>query len=94
MVRMTMADMEAMLDCLLAFTDPGDRVVLTNPTYSGMAQRTRLASAVFTPEETELIAALAAEQDAVLVSIFANEHEERLREAGALVAEFVRGLDR
>jgi aspartate/methionine/tyrosine aminotransferase len=99
---------EAMLNCLLTFTDPGDRVVLTNPTYSGMAQRTRLAGAVqsfadldeasgwhldearlraasrnakvvfyaspcmptgtvFTPEETELIAAVAAEQDAVLI---------------------------
>ena len=99
---------EAMLNCLLAFTDPGDRVVLTNPTYSGMAQRTRLAGAVqsfadldeargwhldetrfraasrgakvvfyaspcmptgtvFTPEETELIAGAAAEQDAVLL---------------------------
>jgi aspartate/methionine/tyrosine aminotransferase len=37
---------EAMLNCLLTFADPGDRVVLTNPTYSGMAQRTRLAGAV------------------------------------------------
>jgi aspartate/methionine/tyrosine aminotransferase len=36
---------EAMLNCLLAFTDPGDRVLLTNPTYSGMAQRTKLAGA-------------------------------------------------
>jgi aspartate/methionine/tyrosine aminotransferase len=35
-----------MLNCLLTFADPGDRVVLTNPTYSGMAQRTRLAGAV------------------------------------------------
>jgi aspartate/methionine/tyrosine aminotransferase len=99
---------EAMLNCLLAFTDPGDRVLLTNPTYSGMAQRTRLAGAVqsfadldesagwhldeqrlrrasrgakvvfyaspcmptgtvFTAEETELLAAVATEQDAVLV---------------------------
>jgi aspartate/methionine/tyrosine aminotransferase len=37
---------EALLDCLLAYTNPGDRVCLTNPTYSGMAQRTRLAGAV------------------------------------------------
>lgn len=99
---------EAMLNCLLTFADPGDRVVLTNPTYSGMAQRTRLAGAVqsfadldessgwrldevrlreasrgaklvfyaspcmptgtvFTAAETELIAAVAAEQDAVLI---------------------------
>ena len=99
---------EAMLNCLLTFADPGDRVVLTNPTYSGMAQRTRLAGAaqsfadldessgwhldetsfreashgarvvfyaspcmpagtVFTPEETELIARVAMEEDAVLI---------------------------
>jgi aspartate/methionine/tyrosine aminotransferase len=37
---------EAMLNCLLTFADPGDRVVLTNPTYSGMAQRTKLAGGV------------------------------------------------
>ena len=37
---------EAMLNCLLTFVDPGDRVVLTNPTYSGMAQRVKLAGAV------------------------------------------------
>jgi aspartate/methionine/tyrosine aminotransferase len=37
---------EAMLNCLLTFADPGDKVVLTNPTYSGMAQRTKLAGAV------------------------------------------------
>jgi aspartate/methionine/tyrosine aminotransferase len=99
---------EAMLNCLLAFADPGDRVCLTNPTYSGMAQRTRLAGAVqsfadldessgwrldperfraaaegtrvifyaspcmptgtvFTREETEVIAAAARDEDAVLV---------------------------
>jgi aspartate/methionine/tyrosine aminotransferase len=34
---------EAMLSTLLAFINPGDRVLLTNPTYSGMAQRVRLA---------------------------------------------------
>jgi aspartate/methionine/tyrosine aminotransferase len=34
---------EAMLSALLAFVDPGDKVLLTNPTYSGMAQRVRLA---------------------------------------------------
>lgn len=34
---------ESMLNSLLVTIDPGDRVLLTNPTYSGMAQRTRLA---------------------------------------------------
>jgi aspartate/methionine/tyrosine aminotransferase len=34
---------EALLNVLLTFVDPGDRVLLTNPTYSGMAQRVRLA---------------------------------------------------
>lgn len=37
---------EAILDALLALLDPGDRVLLTNPTYSGMAQRVRLAGGV------------------------------------------------
>jgi aspartate/methionine/tyrosine aminotransferase len=34
---------EAMLDVLLSYVDPGDGVLLTNPTYNGMAQRVRLA---------------------------------------------------
>lgn len=34
---------ESLLNALLATTDPGDRVLITNPTYSGMAQRVRLA---------------------------------------------------
>lgn len=34
---------EAMLDALLSFVDPGDEVLLTDPTYSGMAQRVKLA---------------------------------------------------
>jgi aspartate/methionine/tyrosine aminotransferase len=37
---------EAIINSLLTFVDPGDRVLLTNPTYSGMAQRVRLAGAV------------------------------------------------
>ncbi len=37
---------EAMLSTLLSFINPGDRVLLTNPTYSGMAQRVRLADGV------------------------------------------------
>jgi aspartate/methionine/tyrosine aminotransferase len=34
---------EAMLNALLVLIDPVDRVMITNPTYSGMAQRVRLA---------------------------------------------------
>src|SRR5262245_32709688 len=34
---------EAALNALLVLINPGDRIMLTNPTYSGMAQRVRLA---------------------------------------------------
>lgn len=34
---------ESLLNSLLTLVDPGDAVVLTNPTYSGMAQRVRIA---------------------------------------------------
>jgi aspartate/methionine/tyrosine aminotransferase len=37
---------EAMLDVLLCYVNPGDKVLLTNPTYNGMAQRVRLADGV------------------------------------------------
>lgn len=37
---------EAMLDVLLCYVNAGDRVLLTNPTYNGMAQRVRLADGV------------------------------------------------
>ncbi|MEM6629970.1 MAG: pyridoxal phosphate-dependent aminotransferase [Bacteroidota bacterium] len=37
---------EAMLNVLLATTDPGDEVVLTDPTYAGMIYRVKLAGAV------------------------------------------------
>ena len=37
---------ESLLNALLVLIDPGDRVLLTNPTYSGMAQRVRLAGGV------------------------------------------------
>lgn len=36
---------EGMLDALLAVTDPGDEVVLTDPTYAGMINRVRLVGA-------------------------------------------------
>jgi len=35
-----------MLDALLALTEPGDEVILTDPTYAGMIYRVRLAGAV------------------------------------------------
>jgi aspartate/methionine/tyrosine aminotransferase len=46
---------ESLLNALLTLIDPGDRVLLTNPTYSGMAQRVRLAGGeqVFTPLRRE-----------------------------------------
>jgi aspartate/methionine/tyrosine aminotransferase len=34
---------ESLLNALLVTINPGDKVLLTNPTYSGMAQRVRLA---------------------------------------------------
>ncbi|WP_419948435.1 pyridoxal phosphate-dependent aminotransferase [Candidatus Palauibacter sp.] len=37
---------EGLLNALLATVDPGDEVVLTDPTYAGMLQRVRLAGAV------------------------------------------------
>ena len=36
---------DAMLDALFCLTDPGDEVVLTDPTYAGMLNRVRLAGA-------------------------------------------------
>ncbi len=37
---------EAMLDALFCLTDPGDGVILTDPTYAGMLNRVRLVGAV------------------------------------------------
>jgi aspartate/methionine/tyrosine aminotransferase len=37
---------EGILDALLAVTDPGDEVVLTDPTYAGMTNRVRIAGAL------------------------------------------------
>lgn len=37
---------EAMVDALLCLTDPGDEVLLTDPTYAGMLNRVRLVGAV------------------------------------------------
>jgi aspartate/methionine/tyrosine aminotransferase len=45
-IVITCGEGEAMLDALLCLTDPGDEVVLTDPTYAGMLNRVRLAGAV------------------------------------------------
>ena len=45
-VVVTCGGTEGMLDALLALTEPGDEVILTDPTYAGMIYRVRLAGAV------------------------------------------------
>lgn len=45
-VLITCGGTEGMFDALLATTDPGDEVILTDPTYAGMINRVRLAGAV------------------------------------------------
>jgi aspartate/methionine/tyrosine aminotransferase len=45
-VLVTGGDGDGLLDALLALTDPGDEVVLTDPTYAGMLNRVRLVGAV------------------------------------------------
>jgi aspartate/methionine/tyrosine aminotransferase len=44
-IVITCGGTEGMLDALLAITDPGDEVILTDPTYAGMTNRVRLAGA-------------------------------------------------
>jgi aspartate/methionine/tyrosine aminotransferase len=44
-ITITQGDGDNMLNGLLVLTDPGDEVVLTDPTYAGMLQRVRLAGA-------------------------------------------------
>ena len=41
----TAGDGDGLLDALLAVTDPGDEVVVTDPTYAGIVNRVRLADA-------------------------------------------------
>jgi aspartate/methionine/tyrosine aminotransferase len=41
----TSGEGDAMLDALFCLTDPGDEVILTDPTYAGMLNRVRLAGA-------------------------------------------------
>jgi aspartate/methionine/tyrosine aminotransferase len=45
-IVITDGDGSAVLNALLALADPGDEVVLTDPTYAGMFQRVRLVGAV------------------------------------------------
>lgn len=42
----TDGDRSAVLNALFVLTDPGDEVILTDPTYAGMLQRVRLVGAV------------------------------------------------
>ena len=45
-VVITCGGTEGMFNALLAVTDPGDEVILTDPTYAGMIYRVKLAGAV------------------------------------------------
>jgi aspartate/methionine/tyrosine aminotransferase len=45
-IVVTSGGTEAALDCLLATVDPGDEVVLTDPTYAGLVNRVRLVGGV------------------------------------------------
>ena len=45
-VVITNGGTEGMLDVLLALTDPGDEVILTDPTYAGMIYRVAMTGAV------------------------------------------------
>jgi aspartate/methionine/tyrosine aminotransferase len=56
-VVITGSEGDAMLNSLFVTTDPGDEVIVTDPTYAGMINRVRLAGAVprlvpLIPEET------------------------------------------
>jgi aspartate/methionine/tyrosine aminotransferase len=54
-VVITCGEGDAMLDALFVATDPGDEVVLTDPTYAGMINRVRIAGATprFVPLRVE-----------------------------------------
>ena len=45
-IVITCGEGDAMLDALFCLTDPGDEVIVTDPTYAGMINRVRLAGAV------------------------------------------------
>src|SRR2546427_8085076 len=44
-IVITSGEGDAMLDALFCMTDPGDEVILTDPTYAGMLNRVRLVGA-------------------------------------------------
>src|SRR5256885_3099143 len=44
-IVITCGEGDAMLDALFCMTDPGDEVILTDPTYAGMLNRVRLVGA-------------------------------------------------
>jgi aspartate/methionine/tyrosine aminotransferase len=45
-IVITCGEGDAMLDALFCLTDPGDEVIVTDPTYAGMINRVRLVGAV------------------------------------------------
>ncbi len=45
-IVITTSEGSGLLDALLATTDPGDEIILTDPTYAGMINRVRLAGGV------------------------------------------------
>lgn len=45
-VVITCGEGDAMVDALFAVTDPGDEVILTDPTYAGMINRVRIVGAI------------------------------------------------
>ena len=53
-IVITCGEGDAMLDALFCLTDPGDEVILTDPTYAGMINRVRLVGAV--PRLARLVA--------------------------------------
>jgi len=55
-IVITSGEGDAMLDALFCLTDPGDEVVLTDPTYAGMVNRVRLVGAVPLQPLRELVA--------------------------------------
>ena len=54
-IVITSGGMEGLLDAVLALVDPGDEVVVTDPTYAGIVNRVRLAGGVprFAPFRVE-----------------------------------------
>jgi aspartate/methionine/tyrosine aminotransferase len=54
-IVITSGGMEGLLDAVLALVDPGDEVVVTDPTYAGIVNRIRLADGVprFAPFRVE-----------------------------------------